>query len=109
MRYLSLTLGTCLGLVTAVAAGSVYADSDLEKAAANPANFAMPRLNNAATAYSTLKQINASNVGKLQVAWTFSTGVLRGHEGWVESAVFDPSGARVLTAAQDGRRGCGAP
>ena len=28
-----------------------------------------------------LNQINAQNVGKLQVAWTFSTGVLRGHEG----------------------------
>ena len=41
----------------------------------------MPRLNDAATAYSTLKQINTRNVGKLQVAWTFSTGVLRGHEG----------------------------
>jgi lanthanide-dependent methanol dehydrogenase len=81
MRYLSLTLGTCLGLVTAISAGSVYAASDLDKAAANPANFAMPRINNAATAYSPLKQINASNVGKLQVAWTFSTGVLRGHEG----------------------------
>ncbi len=31
--------------------------------------------------YSTLNQINAQNAGKLQVAWTFSTGVLRGHEG----------------------------
>ena len=31
--------------------------------------------------YSDLKQINASNVGQLQVAWTMSTGVLRGHEG----------------------------
>jgi len=31
--------------------------------------------------YSALKQINKENVGKLQVAWTFSTGVLRGHEG----------------------------
>ena len=31
--------------------------------------------------YSTLNQITAQNVGKLQVAWTFSTGVLRGHEG----------------------------
>jgi PQQ-dependent dehydrogenase (methanol/ethanol family) len=28
-----------------------------------------------------LEQINKDNVGKLQVAWTFSTGVLRGHEG----------------------------
>ena len=31
--------------------------------------------------YSKLNQITADNVGKLQVAWTFSTGVLRGHEG----------------------------
>ena len=29
----------------------------------------------------TLDQINKDNVGDLQVAWTFSTGVLRGHEG----------------------------
>ena len=33
------------------------------------------------TRYSKLDQINASNVKQLQVAWTFSTGVLRGHEG----------------------------
>jgi PQQ-dependent dehydrogenase (methanol/ethanol family) len=31
--------------------------------------------------YSQLDEINAENVGDLQVAWTFSTGVLRGHEG----------------------------
>jgi lanthanide-dependent methanol dehydrogenase len=31
--------------------------------------------------FSELDQINAENVGDLQVAWTFSTGVLRGHEG----------------------------
>ncbi len=31
--------------------------------------------------YSTLNQITNENVKKLQVAWTFSTGVLRGHEG----------------------------
>jgi PQQ-dependent dehydrogenase (methanol/ethanol family) len=31
--------------------------------------------------YSTLKQINKSNVQDLRVAWMFSTGVLRGHEG----------------------------
>lgn len=31
--------------------------------------------------YSQLDQINKDNVGDLQVAWTFSTGVLRGHEG----------------------------
>jgi glucose dehydrogenase len=31
--------------------------------------------------YSKLNQINKGNVGKMQVAWLFSTGVLRGHEG----------------------------
>ncbi|MFA9474413.1 MAG: lanthanide-dependent methanol dehydrogenase XoxF5 [Filomicrobium sp.] len=31
--------------------------------------------------YSKLDQINAGNVKDLKVAWTFSTGVLRGHEG----------------------------
>ena len=41
----------------------------------------MPAGDFANTRYSTLKQITADNVGKLQVAWTFSTGVLRGHEG----------------------------
>ncbi|MEO1206017.1 MAG: methanol/ethanol family PQQ-dependent dehydrogenase [Pseudomonadota bacterium] len=31
--------------------------------------------------YSKLDQINRDNVKDLQVAWSFSTGVLRGHEG----------------------------
>ena len=31
--------------------------------------------------YSKLKQITAENVNKLEPVWTFSTGVLRGHEG----------------------------
>jgi PQQ-dependent dehydrogenase (methanol/ethanol family) len=37
--------------------------------------------NYSGTRYSELGQINRDNVGDLQVAWTFSTGVLRGHEG----------------------------
>ena len=37
--------------------------------------------NYANTRYPTLDQINKDNVKDLQVAWTFSTGVLRGHEG----------------------------
>jgi len=31
--------------------------------------------------YSTLDQINTTNVGRLKVAWTFSDGALYGHEG----------------------------
>src|SRR6266699_547486 len=47
----------------------------------NPKDWVMPTGNYANHRYSQLKQITAQNVGKLQVAWTFSTGVLRGHEG----------------------------
>src|SRR3990172_2929041 len=57
------------------------ANEEVAKLAANPANWAMPAGDYANTRYSTLDQINKSNVGKLKVAWTFSTGVLRGHEG----------------------------
>ncbi|MGF1610382.1 MAG: methanol/ethanol family PQQ-dependent dehydrogenase [Kiloniellales bacterium] len=47
----------------------------------NAAWYVMPTLDYANTRYSTLNQINRNNVGSLQVAWTFPTGVLRGHEG----------------------------
>jgi len=35
----------------------------------------------AGTRYSPLDQITPANVANLKVAWTFSTGVLNGHEG----------------------------
>src|SRR5262245_754126 len=37
--------------------------------------------NPASTRYSAVSEINATNVKNLKVAWSFSTGVLRGHEG----------------------------
>ena len=37
--------------------------------------------NPASTRYSAVSEINTSNVKNLKVAWSFSTGVLRGHEG----------------------------
>jgi lanthanide-dependent methanol dehydrogenase len=40
----------------------------------------MPAGNYASTRYSGLDQITTQNVGQLRVAWTFSTGVTRGHE-----------------------------
>jgi PQQ-dependent dehydrogenase (methanol/ethanol family) len=48
---------------------------------ADPNNWAIWGGNYGGQRYSQLDQINARNVGDLQVAWTFSTGVLRGHEG----------------------------
>ena len=57
------------------------ANSEVEQLTKNPANWATWGGNYHGTRYSELKQINASNVKNLQPAWTFSTGVLRGHEG----------------------------
>jgi lanthanide-dependent methanol dehydrogenase len=76
-----LLVGTCLSTAALVAAGSSYANEELIKLSQDPKQWVMPAGNYANTRHSTLKQITADNVGKLQVAWTFSTGVLRGHEG----------------------------
>ncbi len=76
-----LVLATGLGAMAAMAAGSAVANDELNRMSQNPAEWVMPSGDYANTRYSKLKQINASNAGKLQVAWTFSTGVLRGHEG----------------------------
>ena len=57
------------------------ANNELNKLSQNPSDWVMQAGDYANTRYSRLSQIDASNVGKLQVAWTFSTGVLRGHEG----------------------------
>ena len=40
----------------------------------------MPAKNYASTRFSTLDQINTGNVKNLKLAWTFSTGLTRGHE-----------------------------
>ncbi|MFL5462215.1 MAG: methanol/ethanol family PQQ-dependent dehydrogenase [Gemmatimonadales bacterium] len=47
---------------------------------ADDGQWIMPARNYASTRYSSLSQISAQNVGQLKLAWTFSTGVTRGHE-----------------------------
>ena len=69
-------LGSALALP-----GVAAANADLEKLIADPNNWAMQAGDMYNQRYSKLAQINAQNVGKMQVAWMFSTGVLRGHEG----------------------------
>jgi len=58
-----------------------WANADLERHMANPKNWAAQAGDMYNQRYSKLNQINKNNVKNLQVAWTFSTGVLRGHEG----------------------------
>ena len=48
---------------------------------AEDGQWTMPAKNYAATRYSGLTQINAQNARSLHPVWTFSTGVLAGHEG----------------------------
>src|SRR4051812_25639283 len=72
---------TSLVTVAAFAAGAATANEELIKMSQNPKDWVMPTGDYANTRFSKLDQISATNVGKLQVAWTFSTGVLRGHEG----------------------------
>jgi PQQ-dependent dehydrogenase (methanol/ethanol family) len=67
-------MAVCLGT-------PAIANDDLIGLAADAKNWAMPTGDYWNQRYSKLNQITADNVGKLQVAWTFSTGVLRGHEG----------------------------
>ncbi|PMN66468.1 methanol/ethanol family PQQ-dependent dehydrogenase [Enterovibrio norvegicus] len=57
------------------------ANDELLKLQDDPNQWVMWGANYAGTRYSSLDQINAKNAKDLQVAWTFSTGVLRGHEG----------------------------
>ncbi|MFC5550061.1 methanol/ethanol family PQQ-dependent dehydrogenase [Massilia aerilata] len=66
----------------ALAASPVFAaDSDVAQLSKDPKNWAMQAGSLSNQRYSELKQINSKNARNLQVAWTFSTGVLRGHEG----------------------------
>jgi PQQ-dependent dehydrogenase (methanol/ethanol family) len=76
-----LLLATCLGAVATFVAGAANANDALNQMSQDPKGWVMPAGDYANTRYSKLNQITAANVGKLQVAWTFSTGVLRGHEG----------------------------
>jgi PQQ-dependent dehydrogenase (methanol/ethanol family) len=59
----------------------VWANDDVKKATADPNNWAMQQGGYNGWRYSKLDQINTGNVGTMKVAWQFSTGVLRGHEG----------------------------
>ena len=61
--------------------GMALANSELLKLEKDPGQWVMPSGNYSGTRYSALDQINKDNVKNLGLAWQFSTGVLRGHEG----------------------------
>ncbi len=75
-KFLILTTAMTLG-----GSFAAYANADLQAMMDDPNQWVIQTGDYANTRYSELDQINKDNVGDLQVAWTFSTGVLRGHEG----------------------------
>jgi PQQ-dependent dehydrogenase (methanol/ethanol family) len=80
---------TSSAAITAILLGAAAAGAPLAgvAAAGKPAQISddgqwtMPARDYASTRYSTLAQINATNAKSLHPVWTFSTGVLGGHEG----------------------------
>ncbi len=71
--------GACLALL--MSGTAALANDSVLAEIAKPQQWAIQMGDYANTRYSTLDQINKDNVKDLRVAWTFSTGVLRGHEG----------------------------
>jgi PQQ-dependent dehydrogenase (methanol/ethanol family) len=67
--------------LTGVLSTQAAANDDLANRTKDAKQWAMQAGDYSNHRYSTLDQINAKNVGSLKAAWSFSTGVLRGHEG----------------------------
>ena len=61
-------------------AGTAVANDDVLRLQKDPANVVMPSITYNGWNYSTLEQINLTNVKNLTVAWTWQIGVLDQHE-----------------------------
>jgi methanol dehydrogenase (cytochrome c) subunit 1 len=58
-----------------------HANKTLDRLSKEDTNWVMQTKDYGATHFSEMTQINAHNVQHLQPVWSFSTGVLNGHEG----------------------------
>ena len=84
MRISKLSLLACTAMLGFGATATIRpaaANDELLKLQTDANQWVMPAGNYASQRYSSLNQINATNVAKLHPVWSFSTGVLRGHEG----------------------------
>jgi len=68
-------------LLVSVMAAPAMANQDVIKNTADSKQWVLQTGDYTNQRYSKLDQITRDNVKSLKVAWTFSTGVLRGHEG----------------------------
>lgn len=76
----SLAMAVALGL-TILTTAPATANDQLVELANDPANWVMTGRDYNAQNYSEMTDINKENVKQLRPAWSFSTGVLHGHEG----------------------------
>jgi lanthanide-dependent methanol dehydrogenase len=74
----SILLAWSLALLLPSAA---YANDEIIRLSKDDGQWVTPSKNYSATRYSSLNQINATNVKRLKESWNFATGALRGHEG----------------------------
>ena len=79
-RKLISSLAISAGLFGVMSAPA-FADDDQLKLMNDDNQWTQPRKDYSNTGYSRLSQINKRNVKNLKLAWTFNTGVNRGHEG----------------------------
>jgi lanthanide-dependent methanol dehydrogenase len=70
-----------VALIAVTSTGALSAPTPPPSAAPpEDGNWVMPGKNYASTRFSELNEITADNISKLQVDFTFSTGVVKGHE-----------------------------
>ena len=82
--YSSVSALTVAATLTAGALGAMapaYANDKLVELSKNTDNWPMTGKNYSANNYSEANQVTKANVKQLRPAWSFSTGVLSGHEG----------------------------
>ena len=72
--------GTQSAASSAAQAPAIALGSGPATVSENEGEWRRPAGDFASTRFSRLSEINAGNVGGLRLAWTFSTGVARGHE-----------------------------
>jgi lanthanide-dependent methanol dehydrogenase len=80
INKIKLALGLVAGAALAMPMVATAA-ADQEAAMKDANNWAHPRGQHNNQGYSSLAQINKGNIKRVKMAWTFATGVNRGHEG----------------------------
>ncbi|ASG24390.1 methanol/ethanol family PQQ-dependent dehydrogenase [Nitrospirillum viridazoti] len=75
------SLTAILSVMMLACVGVAKANDTLDKMSNDDSNWVMPGKDYHSDNYSKLNQINTDNVKNLKAAWTFSTGLLNGHEG----------------------------